>query len=129
VILYASDLGEARAFYHDLLGLPVVFEDEIVVVVGNGSRRIVLHRKDQDMMSAASCPQARSRARSRSGSPCRTRMRGKRRPAKRESKSRGWLKRRRGGASSSSRTRMDVPWLLPRCVWLDKPLSKARGHR
>jgi catechol 2,3-dioxygenase-like lactoylglutathione lyase family enzyme len=47
VILYVSDLGEARAFYGDLLGLPVLFEDEIVVVVGSASGRIVLHRKDR----------------------------------------------------------------------------------
>jgi catechol 2,3-dioxygenase-like lactoylglutathione lyase family enzyme len=47
VILYVRDLAEARAFYVDLLDLPVLFEDEIVVVVGGAGGRIVLHRNDQ----------------------------------------------------------------------------------
>ncbi len=47
LILYVGDLGLARAFYVDILGLPVRFEDEIVVVVGEPSGQIVLHRNDQ----------------------------------------------------------------------------------
>lgn len=47
LILYVSDLAAARAFYVDALGLPVLFEDEIIAVVGNASGRVVLHRNDQ----------------------------------------------------------------------------------
>jgi catechol 2,3-dioxygenase-like lactoylglutathione lyase family enzyme len=35
LILYVGNLGQARAFYADTLGLPVRFEDEIIVVVGD----------------------------------------------------------------------------------------------
>ncbi len=38
---------EARRFYVDGLGLPVLFEDEIAVVVGGPSGRVVLHRNDR----------------------------------------------------------------------------------
>ncbi len=47
LILYVSNLAESRAFYADLLGLSVLFEDEIIVVVGDGTDRIVLHRNDR----------------------------------------------------------------------------------
>ena len=47
MILFVSDLAEARAFYVDALGLPVLFEDEIIVVVGSSSGRVVLHRNDR----------------------------------------------------------------------------------
>jgi len=47
VILFVSDLAEARAFYVDALGLSVLFEDEIIVVVGSSSGRVVLHRSDR----------------------------------------------------------------------------------
>jgi catechol 2,3-dioxygenase-like lactoylglutathione lyase family enzyme len=47
VILYVADLSEARSFYADALGLPVLFEDEIAVVVGGRSGRVVLHRNDR----------------------------------------------------------------------------------
>ncbi len=48
VILYVSNLPAARGFYAELLGLPVLYEDEIVVVVvGDGTGRIVLHRNDR----------------------------------------------------------------------------------
>jgi catechol 2,3-dioxygenase-like lactoylglutathione lyase family enzyme len=47
LILYVSDLAAARAFYVEALGLPVVFEDGIVVVVGGPSGRVVLHRHDR----------------------------------------------------------------------------------
>ncbi len=46
LILFVADLGEARSFYVDALGLPVLFEDEIIVVVGDRSGRVVLHRSD-----------------------------------------------------------------------------------
>jgi hypothetical protein len=35
LILYASSLSVARAFYVDYLALPATFEDEIIVVVGD----------------------------------------------------------------------------------------------
>jgi catechol 2,3-dioxygenase-like lactoylglutathione lyase family enzyme len=47
LILFVSNLADARAFYVDALELPVLFEDEIIVVVGDGSGRVVLHRNDQ----------------------------------------------------------------------------------
>jgi catechol 2,3-dioxygenase-like lactoylglutathione lyase family enzyme len=47
LILFVSDLAEARAFYIGALGLPVLHEDEIAVVAGDRSGRIVLHRNDR----------------------------------------------------------------------------------
>jgi catechol 2,3-dioxygenase-like lactoylglutathione lyase family enzyme len=47
LILFVSDLGQARSFYVDLLGLPMVYEDDIIVVVGGPSGRVVLHRDDK----------------------------------------------------------------------------------
>jgi len=47
LILYVQNLAETRAFYADALGLPVLFEDEIVVVVGDQAGRVVLHRNDR----------------------------------------------------------------------------------
>jgi catechol 2,3-dioxygenase-like lactoylglutathione lyase family enzyme len=47
LILYVSDLRKSRAFYADRLGLPVVFEDDIIVVVGGAAGRVVLHRNDR----------------------------------------------------------------------------------
>jgi catechol 2,3-dioxygenase-like lactoylglutathione lyase family enzyme len=47
LILFVSDLAEARAFYVDGLDLPVVFEDDIAIMVGEGPSRVVLHRNDR----------------------------------------------------------------------------------
>jgi catechol 2,3-dioxygenase-like lactoylglutathione lyase family enzyme len=47
LILFVADLGEARSFYVDALGLPVLFEDEIAVVAGDRAGRVVLHRNDR----------------------------------------------------------------------------------
>lgn len=47
LILFVGDLGAAKAFYAGALGLPVLFEDEIIVVAGDSSGRIVLHRNDR----------------------------------------------------------------------------------
>jgi len=47
LILFVSDLAKARTFYVDTLGLPLLFEDEIVVVVGGPTGRVVLHRNDR----------------------------------------------------------------------------------
>ena len=47
IIFYVSNLTAARAFYVDFLGLPILFEDEIVVVLGSGAGRVVLHRNDK----------------------------------------------------------------------------------
>jgi catechol 2,3-dioxygenase-like lactoylglutathione lyase family enzyme len=47
VILFVGDLGNARRFYVGTLGLPIRFEDEIIVVVGGPSGQIVLHRSDR----------------------------------------------------------------------------------
>jgi catechol 2,3-dioxygenase-like lactoylglutathione lyase family enzyme len=47
LILFVADLGEARSFYVDALGLPVLFEDEIAVVAGDQAGRVILHRNDR----------------------------------------------------------------------------------
>jgi catechol 2,3-dioxygenase-like lactoylglutathione lyase family enzyme len=47
LILFVSELKAARAFYVDGLGLPVRYEDEIVVVVGGPGATVVLHRNDR----------------------------------------------------------------------------------
>lgn len=47
VIFFVSDLPKARAFYVDALGLRMLFEDEIIVVVGGPTGRVVLHRNDR----------------------------------------------------------------------------------
>jgi len=47
LILYVGSLSEAKDFYANILGLPVLFEDEIIVVVGGPSGRVVLHRNDR----------------------------------------------------------------------------------
>lgn len=47
LILYVANLGAAKAFYVHTLGLPLLFEDEIIVVVGDVSGRVVLHRNDR----------------------------------------------------------------------------------
>jgi catechol 2,3-dioxygenase-like lactoylglutathione lyase family enzyme len=47
LILFVSDLTAARAFYAEALGLKVLFEDEIIVVVGGSAGRVVLHRNDK----------------------------------------------------------------------------------
>jgi catechol 2,3-dioxygenase-like lactoylglutathione lyase family enzyme len=47
ILLFVSDLDAAKAFYVDLLGLPIIFEDAIVVVLKTGSGRVVLHRNDR----------------------------------------------------------------------------------
>ena len=44
LILFVSDLAAAKAFYVGALGMPVLFEDEIIVVAGGESGRVVLHR-------------------------------------------------------------------------------------
>ena len=47
LLLFVSDLDAAKRFYVDLLGLPIIFEDGIVVVLKTGSGRVVLHRNDK----------------------------------------------------------------------------------
>lgn len=47
LILYVSSLPKAKHFYHKLLGLSLVFEDEIVAVVRTRNLQIVLHRNDR----------------------------------------------------------------------------------
>ncbi len=47
LILYVASLSDAKDFYVTTLGLPVLFEDEIIVMVGGLSGRVVLHRNDR----------------------------------------------------------------------------------
>jgi catechol 2,3-dioxygenase-like lactoylglutathione lyase family enzyme len=51
LILFVCDLAAAKAFYVGALGLPVLFEDQIVAVVGGESGRVVLHRNDRGCSS------------------------------------------------------------------------------
>jgi lactoylglutathione lyase len=47
ILLFVSDLNAAKSFYVELLGLPIIFEDGIVVVLRAGSGRVVLHLNDK----------------------------------------------------------------------------------
>jgi catechol 2,3-dioxygenase-like lactoylglutathione lyase family enzyme len=47
LILFVSELAAAKAFYVGALGMPVLFEDEIIVVAGGQAGRVVLHRNDR----------------------------------------------------------------------------------
>jgi lactoylglutathione lyase len=47
ILLFVSDLDAAKRFYVDLLGLPIIFEDGIVVVLRAGSGRVIVHRNDR----------------------------------------------------------------------------------
>jgi catechol 2,3-dioxygenase-like lactoylglutathione lyase family enzyme len=47
LILFVSDLKESRAFYVGGLGMPAVFEDDVIVVAGGPAGRVVLHRNDR----------------------------------------------------------------------------------
>jgi catechol 2,3-dioxygenase-like lactoylglutathione lyase family enzyme len=47
LILYVASLSDAKDFYVSILGLPVLFEDEVIVVVGGPAGRLVLHRNDR----------------------------------------------------------------------------------
>jgi len=62
LILYVSDLAGARAFYADALGLPVLFEDEIVVVVGTNRAGSSCTAMIGATMSGASSLLVRARA-------------------------------------------------------------------
>lgn len=44
IILYSEDLDKAKAFYRDLLGLPVLLEENHVVHFDAGSVRLAIHR-------------------------------------------------------------------------------------
>ncbi len=58
LILFVSDLRESRAFYVDGLGLPVVFEDDVIVVVGAPAGRVVLTATTWGTTRGASSPPA-----------------------------------------------------------------------
>jgi len=47
VILYVSNLPEARGFYAEWLGMAERYEAEIIVIVGDDTGRIVMHRNDR----------------------------------------------------------------------------------
>jgi catechol 2,3-dioxygenase-like lactoylglutathione lyase family enzyme len=47
VILFVSDRERARAFYVAGLGLPIRFEDDVIIVLGSWSWHVALHRDDQ----------------------------------------------------------------------------------
>ena len=47
LILYVGSLGDDIDLYVGTLGLPVLFEDEVLVAIGSASGRLVLHRNDR----------------------------------------------------------------------------------
>jgi catechol 2,3-dioxygenase-like lactoylglutathione lyase family enzyme len=47
ILLFVSDFDAAKRFYVELRGLPIIFEDGIVLVLKTGSGRVVLHRNDR----------------------------------------------------------------------------------
>ena len=47
ILLFVADLEAAKNFYAQLLGIPILFQDGIVVVLKTASGRVVLHRNDR----------------------------------------------------------------------------------
>ena len=47
IFLFVSDLIAAKSFYAGLLGLPIIFEDNVAAVLETGSAQVVLHRNDR----------------------------------------------------------------------------------
>jgi predicted enzyme related to lactoylglutathione lyase len=43
-ILYSKDLDQARTFYRDILGLPILLEEPHVLHFDGGSARLAIHR-------------------------------------------------------------------------------------
>lgn len=44
IVLYSKDLGQAKSFYGDLLGLPILLEEPNVVHFDAGTVRLAIHR-------------------------------------------------------------------------------------
>lgn len=44
IVLYSQDLDKAKAFYGDLLGLPILLEEAHVIHFDAGSVRLAIHR-------------------------------------------------------------------------------------
>jgi hypothetical protein len=76
LILYLTDLRAARASYRDFPGWPILIEDEIVVL-GDGSGRIVLHAMTVATMSAAFSRLDQKQELRPSGFPCPFQMPGR----------------------------------------------------
>jgi catechol 2,3-dioxygenase-like lactoylglutathione lyase family enzyme len=114
LILFVSDLTEAKAFYADALELPVVFEDQMIAVVGNGPTRVVLHRDDRGHDERGIFPSGSGLAVWHCGSPSRIRMHASERLSGAGCLWSGRHKKRRGDASSCWPTPMVARSCSPR---------------
>lgn len=46
VVLYAADVDAAKAWYRDVLGLPLILEEEHVVHFDTGTVRLAIHKQN-----------------------------------------------------------------------------------
>ncbi len=97
LILYVGDLSQARAFYADTLGLPVRFEDEIIVVVGGPRDRSCCIGTTEAMMREGSFQRVQRPERHPCDSTSRTLTPGRKRRGSRVCRSCGPLRRPHGG--------------------------------
>src|SRR6266540_1162588 len=44
IVLYSADLNRAKSFYRDLLGLPLLLDEDHVIHFDAGSVRLAIHR-------------------------------------------------------------------------------------
>jgi hypothetical protein len=96
-------LVAARAFYVEGLQLPLLFEDEILFVVGGPYGRVVLHRNAEATTNVGRSRPAIDWEVQRSASPSRMRTCANKRQGSEDSRSCGRHKSQTGGASSSWR--------------------------
>ncbi len=53
IVLYSRDLDRARAFYRDVMGLPILLEEAHVIHFDAGSVRLAIHRYPTGEMTGA----------------------------------------------------------------------------
>src|SRR2546430_15536850 len=53
IVLYSKDLDRARAFYRDVMGLPILLEEAHVIHFDAGSVRLAIHRYPTGEMKGA----------------------------------------------------------------------------
>src|SRR5947199_8257577 len=53
IVLYSRDLDRARAFYRDVMGLPILLEEAHVIHFDAGSVRLAIHRYPTGEMTRA----------------------------------------------------------------------------
>jgi catechol 2,3-dioxygenase-like lactoylglutathione lyase family enzyme len=132
LILFVADLAEARAFYVDPLGLPVRFDDDIIVVVGGPSGRVVLHRNDRGHDERGISPAGTGVGGAAVASPSRIPTRVSATPSPGAFRSCDRHRKRPGVGSSSWRIPTAAPSSWPKCGrWgpLDLSTRPYRGVR